>query len=140
MQGAQHFSTLDLRSGYYHIRVREPDTPKTCIRTRYSSFEFLVMPFGVTNAPSVFQALVNTIFRDLADEYVMFYLDDILIYSNTPDSHKQHVQEVLRAVLHLINGSVNRTPFFLKSSEISPFTVYNFASHLHLFVPGNGKR
>jgi hypothetical protein len=96
LQGAKHFTTLDLRSGYYQIKVREQDIPKTCIRTRYGSFEFLVMPFGVTNAPSVFQALMNTIFRDLADVYVMCYLDDILVYSKDPAEHKQHVQEVLR--------------------------------------------
>jgi Reverse transcriptase (RNA-dependent DNA polymerase) len=79
LQGATHFSTLDLRSGYNQIRVREEDVPKTCIRTRYGSFEFLVIPFGVTNAPSVFQALMNSVFRDLADVYVMCYRDDILV-------------------------------------------------------------
>jgi hypothetical protein len=96
LQGAKHFATLDLRYGYYQIKVREQDIPKTCIRTRYGSFEFLVMPFGFTNAPSVFQALMNTIFRDLVDVYVMCYLDDILVYSKNLVDHKQHIQEVLR--------------------------------------------
>jgi predicted aspartyl protease/transposase InsO family protein len=96
LQGAKYFSTLDLRSGYYQIKVREEDVPKTCIRTRYGSFEFLVMPFGVTNAPSVFQALMNSVFRDVADVFVMCYLDDILVYSKTATDHQQHVKEVLQ--------------------------------------------
>jgi Reverse transcriptase (RNA-dependent DNA polymerase) len=95
-QGATHFSNLDLRSGYYQIRVRDEDVPKTCIRTRYGFFEFLVMPFGVTNAPSVFQALMNSGFLDLADVYVMCYLDDILVYSKSEADHKDHVTEGLR--------------------------------------------
>jgi Reverse transcriptase (RNA-dependent DNA polymerase) len=95
LQGAKHFITLDLRSRYYEIKFREQDISKTCICTRYGSFEFLVMPFGVTNAPSVFQALKNTILKDLADVYVMCYLDDNLIYSKTHSDHKLHVQEVL---------------------------------------------
>jgi Reverse transcriptase (RNA-dependent DNA polymerase) len=96
LQRATHFSTLDLRSGYYQIRVRDEDGPKTCIRTMHDSFEFLVMPFGVNNAPSVFQALMNSVFRDLADVYVMCYLDDILVYSKSEAYHKDHVTEVLR--------------------------------------------
>jgi Reverse transcriptase (RNA-dependent DNA polymerase) len=96
LQGATHFSTLDLRSGYYQIRVKDEDVPKTCIRTRYGSFEFLVMPFGVTNAPSVFQALMKSVFRDLADVYVICYLDDILVYSRNEIDHREHVTEVLR--------------------------------------------
>jgi Reverse transcriptase (RNA-dependent DNA polymerase) len=88
LQGATHFSNLDLRSSYYQIRVKDEDVPKTCFRTRNGSFEFLVMPFGVTNAPSVF--------RDLVDVYVMCYLDDILAYSKSEAYHKDHVTEVLR--------------------------------------------
>jgi hypothetical protein len=95
LQGAKHFTNLDLRSGYCQIKVRQQDIPKTCVRTRYGSFEFLLMPFGVTNAPSVFQAVMNTIFRDLADMHVMCCLDDILVYSKSPAGHNQHVHEVL---------------------------------------------
>jgi Reverse transcriptase (RNA-dependent DNA polymerase) len=96
LQGATHFSTLDLRSGYYQIWVREKDVANTCIRTRYGSFEFLVMLFGVTYAPSVFQALMNPDFRDLADVYVMCYLDDILVYNTSEADHRGHETEVLR--------------------------------------------
>jgi hypothetical protein len=95
LQGAASFSTLELRSGY-HIKVRLEDIPKTCIRTRYGSFEFLVMPFGVTNAPSVFQALMNTVFRDVAAVFVMCYLDDILVYSRSEEEHRRHFEEVLQ--------------------------------------------
>jgi Reverse transcriptase (RNA-dependent DNA polymerase) len=101
LQGATHFSTLDPRSGYYQIRVRDEDDPKTCVRTRYASFEFLVMPFGVTNAPSVFQALMNSVFRDLADVYAMCYLDDILIYTT-----------IIPAGLSACIGLFTQVPYF----------------------------
>jgi Reverse transcriptase (RNA-dependent DNA polymerase) len=84
------------RSGYYQIKVRPGDIPKTCIRTCYGSFEFLVMPFGVTNAPSVFQALMKSVFRNVADIFVMCYLDDILAYSRSEKEHRRHVEEVLQ--------------------------------------------
>jgi hypothetical protein len=78
LQGAQHFTSLDLRSGYYQIRMRDTFIPKTCICTRYGSFEFLVMPFGLTNASSTFQEVMNDVFREYLDEFVMVYIDDIV--------------------------------------------------------------
>jgi hypothetical protein len=96
LHGATHFSNIELRSGYYQIRVREGDVPKTCIRTRYGFFEFLVMPFGLTNVPSTFQALMNEVFRDYIDNFILVYLDDVLIFSRSEEEHKYHVEMVLQ--------------------------------------------
>jgi Reverse transcriptase (RNA-dependent DNA polymerase) len=93
---AKHFTTLDLRSGYYQIRVKDDDVPKPCIRRRYGSFEFLVMPFGLTNAPSVFQALLNDAFREFLDDFVMVCLDDINIYNKSEGEPLQHVEQCYR--------------------------------------------
>jgi Reverse transcriptase (RNA-dependent DNA polymerase) len=96
LEGAKNFTTLNLRSGYYQIRVKDDDVPKTCIRIRYGSFEFLVMPFGHTNASSVFQALMNDVFQEFLDDFVMVYLDDIIIYSKSEEEHLQHVETLLQ--------------------------------------------
>jgi Reverse transcriptase (RNA-dependent DNA polymerase) len=72
------------------------DSPKTCIRTRYGSFEFLVMPIGLTNAPSTVQALMNEVSRDYVDKFILVYLDDVLIFSRSDEDHKQHVKMVLQ--------------------------------------------
>ncbi|SPO29980.1 uncharacterized protein UTRI_10291 [Ustilago trichophora] len=92
---AQWFSKIDLTSGYWQIRLKPEDVSKTAFNTRIGKFEFLVMPFGLKNAPSVFQTLVNRVLRPYLDKFVIVYLDDILIYSNTLDEHREHVSRIL---------------------------------------------
>ena len=96
LQGAKVFSKLDLRSGYWQMPVRSEDVPKTAFRTRWGLFEFLVLPFGVTNAPAQFMNMMNDLLADYLDVFVLIFLDDILIYSRSPEEHAKHLQRVLQ--------------------------------------------
>jgi len=93
---ARIYSKIDLKNAYHLVRIAKGDEWKTTFRTRYGSFEWLVMPFGLSNAPSAFQRFMNEVFYDLLDVYVVIYFDDILIYSDNLEDHKKHVKEVLR--------------------------------------------
>jgi hypothetical protein len=96
LRTAKYFTKLDLKGAYNLVRVAEGDEWKTAFRTRYGHFEYLVMPFGLTNAPATFQAFLNDVLRDSLDTFVVIYLDDILIYSDTLEEHYEHVRSVLQ--------------------------------------------
>ncbi|GJY71758.1 putative reverse transcriptase domain-containing protein, partial [Tanacetum coccineum] len=87
--------TIDLRSGYHHLRVREQDNPKTAFRTRYGHYEFQVMPFGLTNAPAVFMDLMNRVCKPYLDKFVIVFIDDIIIYLRDEKEHEEHLKAIL---------------------------------------------
>ena len=92
---AKYFTKLDLRGAYNLIRIAHGEEWKTAFRTRYGHFEYLVMPFGLANAPASFQGLINDTLRPFLDRFATAYLDDIMVYSNTLEEHKEHVKQVL---------------------------------------------
>ena len=91
---ARWFSKLDLRNGYYQVRMVEGDIEKTACVTRYGSFEYLIIPFGLTNAPATFCALMQRVLHDFINKFVVVYLNDIVVYSRTLHEHVAHLRQV----------------------------------------------
>ena len=89
------FSKIDLRSGYFQMKIREQDIPKTAFTTRYGLYEYTVMPFGLTNAPAYFMAMMNKVFMEYLDKFVVVFIDDILIYSKDEAKHERHLRLIM---------------------------------------------
>ena len=110
----QVFSKLDLRLGYHQIRVRDEDIPKTAVITRYGSYEYTVMSFGLTNAPATFSRLMNYILMVYLDKFVVVYLDDILVYSKNEEEHTEHLRIILPKLReHKLYAKYSKCEFWL---------------------------
>ena len=95
LKRASVFSKIDLRLGYYQLRVKDVDVPKTTFKTRYCHYQFLVMSFRLTNAPGAFMDLMNRVFHPYLDQFVVVFIDGILVYSKDAQEHEQHLKIVL---------------------------------------------
>jgi hypothetical protein len=95
LKKAKFFSKIDLRSGYHQMKTRVQDNPKTAFTTRYGLYEFVVISFKLTNTPAYFMNLMNKVFMEELDRFVVVFIDDILIYSETTEEHEEHLRIVL---------------------------------------------
>ena len=124
LEGATIFSKIDLRSGYHQVRIADEDVHKTAFRTRYGHFEFKVLPFGLTNAPATFMALMHDVFRPYLDTFVIVFLDDILIYSRLRREHEDHLRKVLDLLRqHKLYGKLSKCEFFSDQVEFCGHVV-----------------
>ena len=98
LRGARVYSKINLCTRYHELRVREADIPKTAFRTRYGHFEFTVMPFRLTNVPAAFMDLMYKVFQPYLDQFVVVFVEDILIYSQSEKEHEDHLRIVLQAL------------------------------------------
>ena len=112
LKGAKYFTKIDFRTGYPQLRVKEEDVPKTAFKMRYGHYEFLVMPFGLTNAPIDFIDLMNKIFCAYLDQFLIVFVDDILIYLRSLEEHKQYLVTTLRTLRkHQLYGKLEKSEF-----------------------------
>ena len=114
LAGATVFSKMDLRSGYHQIKICKEDVPKTAFKTRYGLYEYTVMSFGLTNAPATFSRLMNYIFMEYLDKFVVVYLDDILVYSKSNEEHEEHLRLIfLKLREHRLYAKFSKCEFWL---------------------------
>jgi hypothetical protein len=122
--GAKVFSKIDLRSGYHQIKIRANDIPKTAFSTRYGLYEYLVMYFRLTNAPTYFMYLMNLVFMPELDKFVVVFIDDIMVYSKNEDEHTEHLHIVLQRLHdHRLYAKLSKCDFWLREIKFLGHTI-----------------
>ena len=120
------FSKINLRSGYHQLRIRRTDIPKTAFVTRYGLYEFTVMSFGLTNAPAYFMYLMNKVFMEYLDKFVVVFIDDILVYSKNEEEHEEHLRLVLQKLReHQLYAKFSKCEFWLKEVSFLGHIISN---------------
>jgi hypothetical protein len=115
MRGAKVFSKIDLTLGYDQLKIRVEDIPKLAFTSRYGLYEFTVMSFGLTNAPAYFMYLMNKVFMEYLDKYVVVFIDDILVFSRSEEEHEEHLRLVLQKLReHQLYAKFSKCAFWLK--------------------------
>jgi hypothetical protein len=115
MRGACVFSKIDLCSSYHKLKIRKSDISKTTFRTRYGLYEFMVMSFGLTNAPAYFMYLMNKVFMEYLEKFVVVFIDDILVFSKNEEEHEEHLRLVLEKLReHKLYAKFSKCEFWLK--------------------------
>jgi hypothetical protein len=115
LKGAKYFSKIDLRSGYYQLKIQWEDMLKTTLVTRYGQYEFTVMPFDLTNAPAYFMNLMNKVFMEELDRFVIVFIDGILVYPRSVEEHGQHLKVVLKKLrAHQLYVKFSKCEFWLQ--------------------------
>lgn len=131
LSGTKYYTKLDLKDAYHRLRIRGGDEWKTAFRTRYGLFEYLVLPFGLSNAPSTFQAYINYALKGLLDDICIVYLDDILIYSDSLEQHRRHVRAVLeRLQQHELFANLGKCEFEVQEVSFLGFVINNQGIHI----------
>jgi hypothetical protein len=124
LAGAKVFSKIDLRSGYHQIKIKPCDIPKTAFSTRYGLYEYLVMSFGLTNAPAYFMYLMNSVFMPELHKLVVVFIDDILMYSKTNEDHTNHIRVILQRLRdHRLYTKFSKCEFWLDSMKFLGHTI-----------------
>ena len=132
MRGARIFSKIDLRSGYNHVHIRDEYISKTTFRNRYGNYEYTIVPFGLTDVLATFMCLMNGVFKEFLDIFIIVVLDDIMIYSNIEEEHEEHLRNINIQSLNCLYGC---TPYLFISKWAPSLFVQQVLFEIWFSIP-----